>query len=147
MPLLGLCLGMQLFYERLTEDEATGLGILPGEVPLLPPGRKIPHMGWNTLTWTPNAPGTEIFADLTPGIYTYFVHSYHCVPAQPTQAIAWTEYEGLPICAAVASGNTSGLQFHPEKSGAPGLKMLSNWLMTLRPNQASSSPLKAEQSA
>ena len=103
-------------------------------------------MGWNTLTWTPNAPGTEIFADLTPGIYTYFVHSYHCVPAQPTQSIAWTEYEGLPICAAVRAA-TLRLAVPSREERCAGPKMLSNWLMTLRPNQASSSPLKVEQSA
>lgn len=140
-PLLGLCLGMQLFFDRLAEDDVTGLGLLPGEVPLLPPGQKIPHMGWNTLIWTPDAPGAELFAGLTPReTYAYFVHSYHCAPADPTQIVATTDY-GTTICAAVASsrfGATGtadrttptlhGLQFHPEKSGAAGLRMLTNWL-------------------
>jgi imidazole glycerol-phosphate synthase subunit HisH len=143
-PLLGLCLGMQLFFERLTEDGATGLCILPGEVPLLPPGRKIPHMGWNTLEWTPGAPGTELFAGLTPSAYGYFVHSYHCAPVQPAHAVAWTEYAGLPICAAVASGNVHGLQFHPEKSSATGLTMLASWLALVGRGRASGNPLGVE---
>lgn len=127
-PLLGLCLGMQLFFERLAEDAATGLGILSGEVLRLPPGRKIPHIGWNALEWTPGRDGIELFAGLTPGAFVYFVHSYSCVPAYREQPVAWTEYEGLPICAAVARGNIYGLQFHPEKSGMLGLTMLANWV-------------------
>jgi imidazole glycerol-phosphate synthase subunit HisH len=127
-PLLGLCLGMQLFFDQLAEDGETGLGVLAGAVPVLPPGRKIPHMGWNTVEWTPDVPGTELFSSLTPGAYGYFVHSYHCVPADRAQAVAWTEYEGQPICAGVAASNVYGLQFHPEKSGAVGIRMLQNWL-------------------
>ena len=142
--LLGLCLGMQLFFERLAEDGATGLGILPGEVPLLPPGRKIPHMGWNALEWTPGAPGTELFAGLTPGAYVYFVHSYYCVPVQPAHAVAWTEYAGLPICAAVTSGNVYGLQFHPEKSSTTGLTMLASWLALVDCGRASGNPPEVE---
>ncbi|HLZ23809.1 MAG TPA: imidazole glycerol phosphate synthase subunit HisH [Ktedonobacterales bacterium] len=126
-PLLGVCLGMQLFFERLEEDGATGLGLLPGAVTLLPPGRKIPHMGWNTLTWAPGAPGTALFSGLQPGVHAYFVHSYACVPANSVHAAAWTEY-GEPLCAAVAMGGLYGVQFHPEKSGAAGLRMLANWL-------------------
>jgi glutamine amidotransferase len=126
-PLLGLCLGMQLFFERLEEDDAMGLGILSGAVRLLPRGLKIPHMGWNTIMWTPGAPGTELFAGLEPEIYTYFVHSYHCLPENALDGVAWTDYGG-PICAAVAHGNTYGFQFHPEKSGAAGLRMLRAWL-------------------
>lgn len=127
-PLLGLCLGMQLLFEQLAEDGATGLGILPGEVPRLPAGRKIPHMGWNALEWAPSAPGADLFGGLSRGAHVYFVHSYHCLPSNPAHQIAWTEYEGLPLCAGVASGNVVGLQFHPEKSGTAGLRMLANWL-------------------
>lgn len=126
-PLLGVCLGMQLFFERLTEDAAIGLGLLRGASPLLPPGQKIPHMGWNSLSWTPGAPGTELFAGLEPGTYVYFVHSYHCVPEDDSSTIARTEY-GEPICAAVARERIWGVQFHPEKSGAAGRRMLANWL-------------------
>ena len=130
-PLLGVCLGMQLFFERLAEDGATGLGLLRGESPKLPAGHKIPHMGWNSLTWTPDAPGTKLFSGLEPGIYGYFVHSYHCIPADEACAIAWTDYGG-PICAAVAQGSVWGVQFHPEKSGTAGRRMLANWLEQVR---------------
>ena len=127
-PLLGLCLGMQLLFEHLAEDGATGLGILAGEAPRLPAGRKIPHMGWNALDWTPSGPGTGLFDGLSRGAYVYFVHSYYCLPSNPAHQVAWTEYEGLPVCAGVTSGNVAGLQFHPEKSGTAGLRMLANWL-------------------
>jgi imidazole glycerol-phosphate synthase subunit HisH len=126
-PLLGICLGMQLFFEHLEEDDATGLGLLPGSVALLPHGRKIPHMGWNTLTWAPGTSGTALFSGLQPGTYAYFVHSYACMPANPEHAVAWTDY-GAPLCAAVAAGSLYGVQFHPEKSGAAGLRMLASWL-------------------
>lgn len=141
-PLLGVCLGMQLLFTDLEEDSATGLGILPGASPILPPGRKIPHMGWNAISWEPGMAGAELFTGLTPGAHGYFVHSYYCVPANPADAIAWTEYEGLRLCAAVAHGSVYALQFHPEKSGAAGLRMLANWLKlaqvgTMREAQAS----------
>jgi imidazole glycerol-phosphate synthase subunit HisH len=126
-PLLGVCLGMQLFFERLEEDGAVGLGLLPGSVTLLPQGRKIPHMGWNTLTWVPGASGTALFSGLQPGTYAYFVHSYACIPTNPQHSVAWTDY-GVPLCAAVAAGSLYGVQFHPEKSGAAGLRMLASWL-------------------
>jgi glutamine amidotransferase len=126
-PLLGVCLGMQLFFERLEEDDATGLGLLPGVVPLLPPGRKIPQVGWNSLTWTPEAPGTALFSGLEPGTFGYFVHSYHCQPDEKAAIVAWTDY-GISLCAAVARDNLWGVQFHPEKSSAAGLRMLRNWV-------------------
>jgi glutamine amidotransferase len=132
MPTLGICLGMQLLFEDLEEDGTIGLGILPGAAPMLPPGRKIPHMGWNAVNWEPGVAGTELFATMAPGAYGYFVHSYHCVPANPADACAWTEYGGLRICAAVARGSLYALQFHPEKSGAAGLAMLANWLNLAR---------------
>lgn len=129
--MLGVCLGMQLFFEHLMEDSATGLGLLRGDSPMLSPGQKIPHMGWNSLSWTPGAPGTELFAGLEPGTYGYFVHSYHCVPEDDAISVAWTEY-GEPIRAAVAQGRIWGVQFHPEKSGATGLRMLANWQEQVR---------------
>lgn len=142
-PLLGVCLGMQLFFERMAEDSATGLGLLRGESPMLSPGQKIPHMGWNSLSWTPGAPGTELFAGLEPGAYGYFVHSYHCIPEDDAISVAWTEY-GEPIRAAVAQGRIWGVQFHPEKSGVAGRRMLANWLEQVR---AGSRMLAAEATA
>jgi glutamine amidotransferase len=153
-PLLGLCLGMQLFFETLEEDDARGLGILPGAVRLLPPGRKIPHMGWNALAWTPGAPGGELFSGLEPGIYAYFVHSYACIPADPLAALAWTDY-GVPVLAAVTvprpfkagsaiqAPHLWGLQFHPEKSGASGLRMLANWVAFVRDGTVATSGVGA----
>jgi imidazole glycerol-phosphate synthase subunit HisH len=139
-PLLGLCLGMQLLFTHLAEDDVPGLGVLPGTVPLLPRGDwKIPHMGWNTLTWQTGARGTALFDGLAPGVAVYFVHSYHCLPERPADAIAFTEHGG-PVCAAVAAPappgvrapTVYGLQFHPEKSGAAGLRLLANWLALAR---------------
>ncbi|MGZ3640148.1 MAG: imidazole glycerol phosphate synthase subunit HisH [Ktedonobacterales bacterium] len=130
-PLLGVCLGMQLFFEQMAEDSATGLGLMRGESPILSSGQKIPHMGWNSLSWIPGARGTELFAGLEPGTYGYFVHSYHCVPEDDSITVAWTEY-GEPIRAAVAQGRTWGVQFHPEKSGIAGRRMLANWMEQVR---------------
>lgn len=131
-PLLGVCLGMQLLFEELEEDGARGLGLLRGTVPALPPGRKIPHMGWNRLTWDAADPQAGVFEGLESGGYVYFVHSYHCVPAEAEgAALAWTDYGG-PICAAVARSELFGVQFHPEKSGATGLRLLRNWLRRVR---------------
>lgn len=125
-PLLGVCLGMQLLFERLAEDDARGLGLLPGAVPALPAGRKVPHIGWNDVTWEPGATGLELFAGVAPGTHFYFVHSYYCAPAEPMGA-AWTDY-GIPVCAAVGRGPLWGVQFHPEKSGPAGLRMLENFV-------------------
>lgn len=143
-PLLGLCLGMQLCFEWLEEDQVAGLGILPGEVRLLPPGHKIPHMGWNTLTWNPDARASVLFAGLDPGVYAYFVHSYRCLPADSTLTIAWTEYGNRPICAAVTSGRVTGFQFHPEKSGVVGLTILTNWLKQVGAAEINPNLVKAE---
>lgn len=129
-PLLGICLGMQLLFERLEEDDCAGLGLLAGDVVRLRNAPKVPHMGWNTLEWDqaalpPLARAT--FATITPGWRPYFVHSYACRPADAQDVIAWTEY-GEPICAAVAQERVIGLQFHPEKSGAAGVGLLRGWL-------------------
>lgn len=136
-PLLGLCLGMQLFFEWLAEDDVAGLGILPGIVEPLPAGQKVPHMGWNSLSWTPRTPGNQFFEGLATGAYVYFVHSFHCRPGKPELTAAWTDYGDQPIVAAVAAGNVSGLQFHPEKSGPAGLTILRNWVRLVEAETAS----------
>jgi len=85
-PMLGLCLGLQLLFEHLAEDDVEGLGLLAGDVPRLPAGRKVPHMGWNDLQWMAGTPGTELFAGLAPGCSVYFVHSYHvCLATRCSQ--------------------------------------------------------------
>ena len=121
-PLLGICLGMQLLFEKSYEyGEHEGLGLLKGEVvPMegrLPAELKIPHMGWNRL----NVKGGKLLKDVD-GEYVYFVHSYFAEGCEASLA-ADTEY-GIPITAAVEQGNIFGCQFHPEKSGNVGLTIL-----------------------
>lgn len=123
-PFLGVCLGMQLLFEESDEDgRHEGLGLLPGRVVRLPGTVKIPQMGWNSLTLLRPAPlldgcGTEE--------YVYFIHSYHAVPADPTLVAATTEYGG-PVAAVVGRDNVWATQFHPEKSGRVGTRMLANF--------------------
>lgn len=134
-PLLGVCLGMQLMFEWLDEGECAGLGLLPGVVRRLQPGAgyKVPHMGWNRVTWEGEFP---LFGELATPAY-YFVHSYTCVPTAPDAGLAsyaWTDY-GQPICAAVSAPGVVGVQFHPEKSGDVGLATLGRALALLRTPQ------------
>ena len=122
-PILGICLGMQLLFEKSYEyGEHEGLGFLKGEVAPIPVtgGIKIPHMGWNALDF--GAKKHPLFRYLSEGDYVYFVHSYAAVNCAES-VIALTEY-GTPVTAAVAKGNVMGCQFHPEKSGNVGLKIL-----------------------
>ena len=124
-PLLGICLGMQLLFDRSFEyGEHAGLGLIPGEVrpiaDVIPAGLDIPHMGWNSLHFeNPCA----IFRDLREGEYVYFVHSYAAFDCAPALA-ATAEYGGVPLTAAVSRGRVFGTQFHPEKSGPVGLRIL-----------------------
>ena len=127
-PLLGICLGMQLFFDHTEEDDCDGLGLIAGQVRRLRPAPdvKVPHMGWNRVTWAA-APG-PLFDGLTSGGHYYFVHSFTCEPAHPgAWATAWTEH-GAPVCAAIGTGRLWGLQFHPEKSSDAGLLMLRNFV-------------------
>lgn len=122
-PFLGICLGLQLLFEVGEEGGVPGLGILPGRVPRLPEGVKIPHMGWNSLRFRQPAPLWEGIPD---GSYFYFVHSYYVEPAREDLVAATADY-GIPFAAAVARGNLFGVQFHPEKSSSLGLRMLRNF--------------------
>ena len=124
-PLLGICLGMQLLFEKSYEyGEHQGLGLLKGQVvPMagkLPEELKIPHMGWNALKWDKG----RLLKDMD-GAFVYFVHSYYAAGCEDALA-AVTEY-GIPITAAVEKGNIFGCQFHPEKSGNVGLNILRNF--------------------
>ena len=123
-PLLGICLGMQILFERGYEfQETTGLGLLPGEVRRIQaPGLKIPHMGWNELEILHPCPLTE---GLHPGDYVYFVHSYRA--HTPEAQISCAAQYGEQIPALVWRGNVYGAQFHPEKSGEVGLTILRNF--------------------
>lgn len=123
-PLLGVCLGMQLLYEGTAEGEVACLGLFPGQVAALRPApdRPVPHMGWNRLQRLADHPLLDGLAD---GAHVYFVHSYAAGPNGP--AIATTDYGG-PFAAVAARGNVMGTQFHPERSGAVGARILSNFL-------------------
>ena len=124
-PFLGICLGMQLLFEGSEEDPGVpGLGILSGMVRRIDaPGMKVPQIGWNNLALAGNSP---LFAGLPDPAYVYFVHSYHAVPADPRVVTATAEYGGR-VTAAVGRDNVQAVQFHPEKSGMVGLKILENF--------------------
>ncbi len=124
-PLLGICLGMQLLFEKSYEyGEYTGLGLIPGSVrpisKVIPKDLKIPHIGWNALHFTER--DSPLFRYIQDGDYVYFVHSFAGMDCGAA-TIAVTEY-GVPLTAAVARGNVYGCQFHPEKSGKTGLAIL-----------------------
>lgn len=124
-PLLGICLGMQLLFERSLEyGEYEGLGLIEGEVrPIserIPKGLKIPHIGWNALEFTEKK--SRLFKYLKDGDFVYFVHSFSAVGCEKS-TVAVAEY-GAPLVAAVEKGNVYGCQFHPEKSSEVGLNIL-----------------------
>lgn len=144
-PLLGVCLGMQLLFEQLEEGDCLGLSVFAGSVTRLRSTPKVPHIGWNSLEWEPAtlAPLMRaVFAGVAPGWQAYFVHSYACAPATPSDAVAWTEY-GESICAAVCRGATLGVQFHPEKSGREGVGLLRAWVAWALAATPSEIPRKA----
>lgn len=120
-PALGICLGMQLLFERSEEDGVECLGIMPGSVRKIEPapGRPVPHMGWSKLTIGDPAIGID------DGDYVYFAHSFACDDGP--QTVASAEY-GSPIPAIVRKGNWTGAQFHPERSGKVGARFLETWL-------------------
>jgi len=123
-PLLGICLGMQLLFDKSLEfGEHPGLGLIPGTVrpiaQVIPQGLKIPHIGWNALNFTKKSP---LFSRIREGDCVYFVHSFYAADCDGA-VIATAEY-GAALTAAVAKGNVFGCQFHPEKSGAVGLEIL-----------------------
>ena len=124
-PIMGICLGMQLLFERSFEyGEHQGLGLIKGDIrpisDVIPADLKIPHIGWNALHF--GARKHPLFRYLREGDFVYFVHSYYGANCEPS-VIATAEY-GAPLTAAVADGNVCGCQFHPEKSGAVGLNIL-----------------------
>jgi len=126
-PFLGICLGLQLLYEGSDEAPGVGgIGALDGRIRKIPAGeyKKIPHMGWNSLTF-PN-PG-KLFSGINEGAYVYFVHSYYLEATDRNSVTATCEYN-VTIDASVESGNVFACQFHPEKSGDVGLHILENFV-------------------
>jgi glutamine amidotransferase len=124
VPLLGICLGMQLLFEASAEGETACLGLLPGRVEPLPatPTVRIPHMGWNEVLPVSSHP---LFQGIRRGTQFYFVHGYAALPGETT--IALCEH-AVPFAAAAGQGLVMGVQFHPERSGAAGARLLSNFL-------------------
>ena len=126
-PFLGICLGLQLLFERSDEsDGVSGLGILPGEIVRIPDREdlKVPHIGWNSLDYP--SEGT-LFQGIPEGSYVYFVHSYYLRAREESIVKATTEY-GVTIHASVEKDNVYACQFHPEKSSQIGMKILQNFI-------------------
>lgn len=122
-PILGICVGMQVLFERSEESPEEGLGWIDGEVVRLPDSVLVPQMGWNTLSIKREV---EILDGISDDDFFYFVHSYHCVPRDGRVVAATTDY-GLEMAAAMAVDNLFAVQFHPEKSGEKGLSILKNF--------------------
>lgn len=123
-PFLGICLGLQLMFETSEEFGLhEGLKIFPGRVRLLPPGLKVPHMGWNQIEIQKEDP---ILRGIPNGTSFYFVHSYYVDPTDPAVTTTLTEY-GIKFTSIASSGNVFGIQFHPEKSSTLGLSILKNF--------------------
>jgi len=135
-PLLCVCVGLQVLFDSLEEGELPGLGLVEGNVQLIPTGMKdelgtsmkVPHMGWNEVQFTgEESDRNPLFKGIPQGSRFYFVHSYRCVPDNQAEVAATAQY-GVEVCAAVARGNVVGTQFHPEKSGDVGLQIYKNFL-------------------
>ena len=123
-PFLGICLGYQLLFSESEEfGEGRGLDVIRGAVRRFPPGRKIPHMGWNRVE---HGGALRVFDGIPDGAHFYFVHSYYPEPAEPGLATAWCDY-GIRFAAAVERGAVCATQFHPEKSQRWGLRLLENF--------------------
>ncbi|MDR3171145.1 MAG: imidazole glycerol phosphate synthase subunit HisH [Treponema sp.] len=127
-PFLGICIGLQLLFESSEEAPPVegrvirGLGVIPGTVRRFP-GRKVPQIGWNR---TETKPAARLFRGLPDNAFFYYIHSYYAAPETNTVTAAETEYY-IRYCSAVERGGLAAVQFHPEKSGAVGLRVLEHW--------------------
>jgi len=128
MPLLGICIGLQVLFDKSEESDSAGFGLLKGDVVRLPEGVKIPQMGWNELTIHRD---TDLLAGIDDGDFFYFVHSYYCVPRDSGIIVATTDY-GVDMACVVSKENVHAVQFHPEKSSKKGLRLLGNFVEMTR---------------
>lgn len=126
VPCLGICLGMQLLFDRSEEGRGIGLGVVPGSVRRLHASRR-PQMGWNAVETAPDPLFNGVDA-----LIAYYANSFVAEPLRDRDVIAWSEYDGDRFPAAIRHGSTWGVQFHPEKSGKPGLRIVDNFLEQVR---------------
>jgi glutamine amidotransferase len=126
VPVLGICLGMQIAFDRSSErGGARGIGIVPGEVrELEAPNLKLPHIGWSEVHWKRDS---TLLASIAQDVAYYHVHSYTCEPSDPADILGEAEY-GRSFVTAVSRGSFTGVQFHPEKSSLDGLRLLANFV-------------------
>lgn len=129
-PVYGICVGMQLLYDRSEEGSEPGLGLLAGSVRRLPDGFVVPHMGWDVVEPVPAAADDPLL-DGVGGAHCYFVHSYYAAPEDPSHVLASCSYAGQTFPCLVREGSVVGSQFHPEKSSTVGRRLLANWLATV----------------
>lgn len=127
-PFLGVCLGLQLLFEGSDEGVEPGLGVARGWVKKFPDGQKIPHIGWNSVTFQDSH---EVLSGIPDGSYFYFAHSYYADPRDEQFVAGTTEY-GVKFCSAIARNNLVAVQFHPEKSGDLGLKIYDRFITLAR---------------
>lgn len=127
-PFLGICLGLQILFDRSEEGNEPGLGVIPGVVRRFKsePGLTIPHMGWNQLNYT--QPDIPLWQHLSPQPWAYFVHSYYVDPTDKEVRAATVTHGRQTVTAAIARDNLMAVQFHPEKSSTAGLQMLANFV-------------------
>ena len=123
-PFMGVCLGLQLLLDASDEGIEPGLGVIPGRVKRLPGGLKVPHMGWNEVRFHTEHP---VLSGVQDGTHFYFVHSYFADPTDESVVAGTTRY-GVEFCSVAARDNWIAFQFHPEKSGAVGLKLYENFV-------------------
>ncbi|NTW77824.1 MAG: imidazole glycerol phosphate synthase subunit HisH [Syntrophaceae bacterium] len=129
-PLMGICLGTQIIFDYSEENDTPCIGLVNGSTKRFPDGMqcegrllKIPHMGWNSVQFRREHP---VFQDIPAGAEFYFVHSYYPAPARNSVVLGVTDY-GIEFCSVLAENNLVAMQFHPEKSGRPGLQILQNF--------------------
>lgn len=129
-PVFGICVGMQLLYGGSDEGDEPGLGLLPGRVERFPVGSVVPHMGWDVVHAATGSDDDPLLAGVA-GERLYFVHSYYAVPTDAAHVVGRTAYGGVDFPCLVREGSVVGTQFHPEKSGAVGARLLGNWIASL----------------